>query len=385
MATKILPGSQVEASDDMARKPVLPRGLYWRNHVIWMDFTTPAGRRIRKSLRTDDRDLAEKYFEREKARLLDVEDGHRKPQPTLKAFRKSYKRYVKVRNTGWQSDLRRLDRFLNFVGKLRVDNFRPDDVQSFQQYRLESVKPATLKRDLSVARAAFAWGVRHGWLSLKENPFNKVADVPVPRRRRIDYLIEEEWEALLEAAQRPPIGGNGAVGKRFTPIYPMVAVALFTGLRLSELLHLEWKDIDLSQRREIWVRHRPGHKRTKDQEDRCVPIPKRLRAILEEYRKADARQIDGADWVFQTRNGTVYEPNNALRTLRGLAKAAELQKKRLSWTLLRHTFASHLVMQGVNIFKVSKLLGHSSVKTTEQYYADLAPNRLHDEVDGAFG
>ena len=48
---------------------------------------------------------------------------------------------------------------------------------------------------------------------------------------------------------------------------------------------------------------------------------------------------------------------------------------------LRDTFASHLVMRGTSLLAVSKLLGHASIRTTEKYYAHLAPDYLHDILD----
>lgn len=62
---------------------------------------------------------------------------------------------------------------------------------------------------------------------------------------------------------------------------------------------------------------------------------------------------------------------NVRRELKKAAKRGGVDPKKANWNVLRHTFASQLVSQGVSIFKVSKWLGHSSVVTTEQNYAFL--------------
>ena len=80
------------------------------------------------------------------------------------------------------------------------------------------------------------------------------------------------------------------------------------------------------------------------------------------------------DFVF----GTVC-PNIVYKRFVGACKALGIQNMRFHD--LRHTFASQLVMAGVNIFQVSKWLGHSSVVTTEKYYAHLSPDNKREEIN----
>ncbi|MBN4071837.1 tyrosine-type recombinase/integrase [bacterium AH-315-F18] len=74
----------------------------------------------------------------------------------------------------------------------------------------------------------------------------------------------------------------------------------------------------------------------------------------------------------------MYSRDNLLRELRRIGGRVGVN---CHWYVLRHTFASQLVMQGVSIFKVSKFLGHAGVTTTERHYAHLTPELLHGDIN----
>ena len=133
-----------------------------------------------------------------------------------------------------------------------------------------------------------------------------------------------------------------------------------SGLRCKELCNIEWEDIDFDQNL-IYVRNKDGAS-LKTYRDRTVPLAQKLRAILE--------PIKGKGRCFPNEAGKAHDKDTLRRVVDRIYKKAELSCRGLH--ILRHTFASQLVIAGVSIYKVSQWLGHSDVKMT-MVYAHLAP------------
>ena len=113
-------------------------------------------------------------------------------------------------------------------------------------------------------------------------------------------------------------------------------------------------------------------RRPKGQRERYIPIDDRLINMLKSL------QRNGSTDVFATSEGKP-RVNNLNRKVKRLADKAGI-KKNVNLHMFRHTFASHLVMSGVDLSTVQRLLGHSSITTT-MIYAHLAPDHLR----GALG
>jgi len=179
---------------------------------------------------------------------------------------------------------------------------------------------------------------------------------------RLRYLEHEEAANLVSQAEAINVD-----------LSHFIRLALHTGCRKGELLSLAWSDVDLKRR---FLVIRPDN--TKTARRRILPLNVTALETFQTMRE----QSDGLH-VFNKKHG----PADA-RTFDYLFKkareAAEIEDFRIHD--LRHTFASWLVMSGVELIKVRDLLGHTSVKMTERY-AHLAPDRLQAAVsvlDGLF-
>ena len=253
-----------------------------------------------------------------------------------------------------KEDERRLDHFLAFVKKRNLGDITPRNIEEFQAGRGRKVSRQTLKRDMDLIRAAFRWALRQELIA--ENPCSKVDPIQIKTRATPRFLDAREKARLLDVAH----------GTRY---YPVIVTALYTGARLSELIHMEWKDLDFDRKT---IRICPKADFTpKDEEERPIPIHSKLAEVLRPL-------ANGSGLVFHTSNGTPYLRRNLLRVLYGLRDKASIPD--LTWNILRHTYASELVQKGVSIFMVSRLLGHSTSRITERHYAALAPQDLHEEV-----
>jgi integrase len=158
---------------------------------------------------------------------------------------------------------------------------------------------------------------------------------------------------------------------------PLIATALYTGMRTSELVGLVWGDVALRRgtihvsaqlsraHREVPARRVPP-KTTASVRD--VPLVPQLAVLPREQRRASAFAT-GDDWVFSTRHGTPLGHRNVERlALNRAARIAGLNDGEwppLRFHDLRHTFASHLILGlGLDVAQVSRILGHSRITTT---------------------
>jgi integrase len=163
---------------------------------------------------------------------------------------------------------------------------------------------------------------------------------------RVRYLNEEE-----EARLREQIGEEE---------WPLVAVAMHTGLRLSEQLHLEWEYVD-------FVAGILTVPRSKSGETRRVPMNDTVREIL---RTRPSRLKSKYVFPSQTGETPIDGRNYMNRVFLRALKRAKIEK--FTWHCLRHTFASRLVMAGADIRTVQELMGHKTISMTLRY-SHLSP------------
>lgn len=226
------------------------------------------------------------------------------------------------------------------------------DIHAYVQSRLQAgIRRNTINRELSVISAAINHAGRK-WGVAMPNPVRYQWLKPEPLRLR--YLEPLEAKTLLSQAQalRPDLA-------------QFIQLALNTGCRKTELLTLKWSDVDLTRRFFIL---RPEN--TKSNKRRSVPLNTKALEALK------ALRLDNdSEMVFPARCGARVKSYDWL--FRKAVKLAGLEDFRIHD--LRHTFASWLVSEGVELVKVRDLLGHTKISMTERY-AHLMPNRLLDAV-----
>lgn len=303
-----------------------------------------------------------------------------------------------------RNDVARVRRFLEAAGK-PPSLIEAADIERFRDARLEVVSPATVRRDMDAINAALRHAVRQGWLT--KDPTVTVAR-PRQVKRIISWLEAEQITRLMLAA----------ADWRGGELHAAIAVAAYAGLRQAEIRYLDWSDIDLRRRRltvrakvdfdkvplsldearsltpaQIRKRFKPEDLGDwiflpKDREERALPINGPLSEVLAAAADREGRGEHLLNGPGGGRRGRTYmkQSIDALRAelRRPYEEAGEQAPAWIGttgWQILRHSFASHLVMAGVSIFQVSRLLGHSSVRVTESNYAHLAPDKLGAELD----
>ncbi len=257
-----------------------------------------------------------------------------------------------------------LDKLLSIVGNIPITSITSQHFDTYKMERLKSspifddkrtVSPITVNIELRTIRAAFNTAVR--WGLLLSNPFSNQKFVSVPEASPI-FFSKADFQKLLNAIK------EGWLKE-------IIIFATLTGLRRGEIVNLHWSDVDL-QRKTITVQSSPTFK-TKNGKKRIVPLSDTAFYILQS--KADKNL---SQFVF-TLNGKPLYPNWISAIMKKYVVNIGLPKK-LHFHSLRHTFASWLVQDGVSIYAIKELLGHSDVKTT-QVYSHLQPEQMHNEVN----
>lgn len=177
-----------------------------------------------------------------------------------------------------------------------------------------------------------------------ENPIKDIARYPVDLKEP-RFLTSSEVNLLLSIAE-PSV------------IYLPVALAVFTGMRQGEILRLDWNDIDFKNC-VITVNI------SKTKKFRKIPLHHRLKSILEPYSKESGLIFDHKLRLLE------WEFTKIKRQMPNVAK--------FRFHDLRHTFASLMIKGGADILTVSKLLGHSTISTT-QIYAHLYQDHYQDSI-----
>jgi len=211
----------------------------------------------------------------------------------------------------------------------------------------KKVSPATVNRELAGLKSMFNKAIL--WKKATENPVRQVQMLKEDNQR-LRYLEEAEMKKLIEACQ--------------ACIKPIVILAVNTGMRKGEMLNLKWKDVDL-ERRIIYLLD------TKNSEKREV--------FLNETAVNTLRALTHhptSEYVFCKANGSKYND------IKGYFGAALKKCGILNFKFhdLRHTFASHLVMAGVDLKTVQELLGHKTMEMTLRY-SHLSPDHKKRAVE----
>ena len=326
------------------------RGFWFVDFV----FEHPDGRheRIRKVSPVQTRRGAEQYERELRQALLDGFRKERKETPRFAAFAQEFLEVYAATNNKFSTLTAKKSAFKHHLlpafGRSRLDEIGMRDIEAYKAKKLaEGLKPKSLNNHLTILRKALSVAV--DWELLSHVPKVRWLKGPHPE---FDFLTFDEAERFLEAAD---------------PEWrPMFTLALRTGLRIGELRALRWDDVDLVAGRLVVRRcDWRGHVGTpKSGRNRELPLSGDVLAAL----KAQ-RHLRG-ELVFCAEGGRAWKENECKWPIWRACKKAGLRK--ISWHVLRHTFASHLVMKGVPLKAVQELMGHATIEMTLRY-SHLSP------------
>lgn len=229
-------------------------------------------------------------------------------------------------------------KLIEAFGNKRLDQISVLDITAYLNRLKAKLSPAAVNRYhaflSSIYYRAIDWEKFSG-----HNPASKVKKLQEDNKR-LRYLSQEEMKALIEKAH--------------PRLYPALVCAMMTGMRKSELLGLDWENVDIERGFIYILKSKSGKKRE-------IPISSKLRQVLLSLGPKES--------------GSVFElPEIMMRRYFDRAlKEAGIRDFR--WHDLRHTFASHFVMKTKDIPALQNILGHATAQMTQRY-AHLANSHL---------
>jgi len=226
-----------------------------------------------------------------------------------------------------------------------------------RDYTRKGARAHTINFEISALRTVFNQAIKWGYMN--SNPTKGVKRLKVTDSKELRFLTVEETRRFLDACP-----GD---------LYPIYFTFLNTGMRKQELENLEWDDVDF-QRRKIKIRRKEfWHPKTGERE---IPISPSVLKLFKKLEKENKKRLK-SNFVFPHSDGGKIRIKLREKLIKIADKAGIKDFTKLH--TLRHTFASHLVMQGVDLPTVKKLMGHSDIQTT-MIYAHLAPDHLENAV-----
>lgn len=246
------------------------------------------------------------------------------------------------------------------IGKVTDDNVR----EMFYVGRSQRHwSPNTFIVYHKTLKVFFRWCVKQGYLV--KNP---VDDIEKPRvEKKLPYKLTKQMALdLLEVVYNYPYE-NKFLRYRNHAIF---STFIFCGLRKQELLNLRYTDVDIDNLT-IFIRQGKGNK------DRVVPISYTLAQTLKKYRDERKRLNKTCPEFFASSRDNMGFTVNGLKKL--IDKMRVVSKMKFSAHKLRHTFATLMLEGGCDIYSLSKMMGHSDIKTTTIYLsasADLLRSQM---------
>lgn len=246
-----------------------------------------------------------------------------------------------------------------------LENIRREDIEDWlikgKCEKNWSVK--TIRTRLGNLSLFFKWCVQRGYL--KENP---AKEIPSPKleSKIPKHLTKEQSTLLIDWAKCYP----------YTKFYEkpravaILTTFLMTGIRLQELLNLKIDDINIKENI-LFVQAGKGRK------DRMIPINGQLKKYLESYLAIRSKINDKSVHFFVSRISTGQMSNMVIKRLFQKIKAKS--GVHFHPHLLRHTFAVLMLEAGCNLFSVSRMLGHSDIKTTT-IYLSATVSHLQEQI-----
>jgi integrase len=309
--------------------------IYQRGTIWWIDYYFK-GERLREPVSSSRKEAMEAL----ESRRGDIVQGRfelvRKDrrQSTFEEFACEYLKHLKATRRWWKGEVSRMKSLVRHFGKMPLSEISTYDVEKYKEKRRKKLSGSGMNREFALLKSMLNRASEWGFAKIALNPVSKVGYFPERQVERI--LTNDEARRLIDASN--------------ASLRPVVVTALNTGMRRGEILDMRWTNVDFDRR---FIRV----ERSKNNRSRKVPINSTLTAELSRL------HASGTPFVFMQRAG---------ERLKSIATAFATACRHsglghVRFHDLRHTFATNLVMNGVDLVTVKEILGHSDISMTVRY------------------
>lgn len=375
-----------DPSRNTRKKDNAPRGVFRPRSGVWgIRFTCGAGCIHEETVGPIKGDAVRAYherrnrvhdepgwcprIEREQARAAAKALAARERERlTFRGYADRYLRWAEDQHRSYQTTKSQVEALIEVFGDRKLDEITTADVEPFLAGLREGssspskrkLTPATVNRYRDRLSGMFRQAIR--WDVAASNPLTGIAKAKEPSGRVVYLLLHEE------AAIRDALSSE---------LRPLFAVSVQTGLRWSEQINLRWRDVDLHTGIITVPRSKHG-------EARHIPINSVVRSVLFDLSLRRQHPDDPDERVFpcRYRQPDKFFPK-AVERAQGALREAGKDGSRLdgyTWHGNRHTFASRLVMKGVDLRAVQELGGWKTLKMVVRY-GHLSPDHLRAAVE----
>ena len=321
---------------------------------------------LKENQRTGDGEvtLSEKRKKEEIKRKLDEENRIKKQQEQV-SFNEIFSKYIELAKKekterSYRTEEGLFKKWISpAIGNAPMKSVSPFALEKLKdKMRKANLSPRSISYALAVIRQVFNYAKRFG-LYNGDNPTAKVKK-PTEDNRRDRFLTQEEAEILLQKLKESSL-----------TVHDMALLSLHCGLRKGEITNLTWNDVDFDNGF-LFI------KDAKNGKNRKAIMTEDVKSMLKERSKVSVN-----NFVFTTAKGEPITDISktfprVVETL-GFNKGISDKRQQVVFHTLRHTYASWLVMSGVDLYTVQRLMGHSTIAMTERY-SHLAPDYLKKAV-----
>lgn len=269
--------------------------------------------------------------------------------------------YSKNTINSYENDLNKLEEYYKNKDLLKITS---KDIEKYIQ-TLSDLAPTTVSHNISSLKTFYSYFLKQGRIS--NNPTDGIRS-PKLGIHLPTYLTIDEVNKLLD------IEVTDAFSSRNKAILELMYA---TGLRISEVISLEFKNIDYD---ECIIRVMG-----KGSKERIVPVNdyaiKYLKEYIDNYRPELVKN-EINNYIFLNNHGRMLTRQGIFKMIKNYAALKNI-KKTIGPHTLRHTFATHLLENGADLRVIQELLGHSDISTT-QIYTHLTKQALHNEYKKYF-
>jgi site-specific recombinase XerD len=329
----------------MSKQANKVKGVFEKTQGVWYVRYADASGRIRKEL-AGSKNVAIKLYQKRKTEVLEGKkfpENLRARSISFATLAKDALAYSKVHKLSYRDDEIRMKKLTDWLGERPAASVTPQEIDTWLTGH-DKWKPATANRYRALLSLTYKLGMQNGKISCNPPRMVKQRRENNARER---YLLPDEETRLRHVVEE-------LCPERL----PELDIALNTGMRRAEQYEAQWNAVDFDNRFLTVPRSKHGEKRYVFLNDTALSAFRLL-------------------WQFSQGTGRVFSHLYQSDTTKGAREWFENARDKAEianfhWHDLRHTFASRLVMEGVDIRTVQELMGHKTITITLRY-AHLAP------------